>query len=48
MEIGLFLGAGASVPYSKPTTVELKNKLLEKFGDGTLSNIVRISRISRY
>lgn len=31
MKIGLFLGAGASVPYNKPTTVELKNRLLEKY-----------------
>lgn len=36
MKIGVFLGAGASVPYSKPTTVQLKNKLLEKYGNSGL------------
>lgn len=28
MKIGLFLGAGASVPFGKPTTVQLKEKLI--------------------
>ena len=31
MKIGLFLGAGASVPYGKPTTKEFKSILLNKY-----------------
>lgn len=30
-KIALFLGAGASVPFGKPTTKELKNELLEEY-----------------
>ena len=33
MNISLFLGAGASVLFGKPTTSELKRKLLEKYKD---------------
>ena len=31
MKIALFLGAGASVPFGKPTTAELKEKLFNKY-----------------
>lgn len=31
MKIILFLGAGASAPFGKPTTLQLKQKLLEKY-----------------
>jgi hypothetical protein len=31
VKIGLFLGAGASVPYGKPTTQVLKNELMKKY-----------------
>lgn len=33
MEIALFLGAGASVPYGKPTTAQLRDKLISKYGN---------------
>ncbi|WP_162858622.1 SIR2 family protein [Candidatus Nitrosotenuis aquarius] len=33
MKIALFLGAGASVPYGKPTTSQLRNNLIDKFGN---------------
>lgn len=29
--LALFLGAGASVPYNKPTTRDLKNKLVKRY-----------------
>ncbi|MGI0057122.1 MAG: hypothetical protein ACREAK_07080, partial [Nitrosarchaeum sp.] len=31
MKIALFLGAGASVPFDKPVTLELKKRLIEKY-----------------
>jgi hypothetical protein len=31
LKVALFLGAGASVPYEKPTTQQLKNELLNKY-----------------
>ena len=37
--ISLFLGAGASVPYQKPTTEKLKNKLKEKYTYSEDNNI---------
>lgn len=35
MKIALFLGAGASVPYGKPTTPQLREKLIKKHGHST-------------
>jgi hypothetical protein len=32
LKIGLFLGAGASVPYRKPTSHVLKNELMKEYG----------------
>lgn len=32
-KIALFLGAGASVPYDKPVTKEIRKRLLKKYGD---------------
>jgi hypothetical protein len=37
LKIALFLGAGASVPFGKPTTQQLKNQLLNKYKKLTAS-----------
>src|SRR5438132_11892286 len=40
-KIGLFLGAGSSVPFDMPTTVSVRAQLLEKYKlnfDGALGN----------
>lgn len=48
MKIALFLGAGASVPFEKPTTVQLKEKLLKKYpyvsSPGYLSHFLRLEQ----
>ncbi|MEX0597944.1 MAG: SIR2 family protein [Candidatus Paceibacterota bacterium] len=40
MKVALFLGAGASVPYGKPTTRKLRENLIEKYGDGLGDNFL--------
>lgn len=39
LKIGLFLGAGASVPYNKPTTKHLRDKLMTKYHYTDVSHI---------
>ncbi|QLH08923.1 SIR2 family protein [Candidatus Nitrosotenuis sp. DW1] len=40
MKIALFLGAGASVPYHKPTTTQLKELLSEKYGGNPYAHLL--------
>lgn len=40
MKIALFLGAGASVPYNKPTTITLKNDLLKKYENNEIFKLL--------
>lgn len=45
MKIALFLGAGASVPYDKPTTVSLKEKLSAKYhGNNIITQLLEYQK----
>lgn len=46
MKIALFLGAGASVPFNKPTTSQMKERLLAKYDHSSLHNSLLVTLLS--
>jgi hypothetical protein len=38
LRLALFLGAGASVPYGKPTTLKLKDELIDRYKRDDMRN----------